>query len=73
MKFFGQARFSNIFTNNFNIINFSMFIAFNWIDVSIITVALTNAVTSQNGMYITIGVSIVLILLSIKMLILSKL
>ncbi len=41
-------------------------IAFNWIDVSIITVALTNAVASQNGMYITIGVSIVLILLSIK-------
>ncbi len=41
-------------------------IAFGWIDVSIITVALTNAVASQNGMYITIGVCIVLILLSIK-------
>lgn len=41
-------------------------IAFGWIDVSIITVALTNAVASQNGMYITIGVCIALILLSIK-------
>ena len=41
-------------------------IAFGWIDVSIITVPLTNAVASQNGMYITIGVCIVLILLSIK-------
>ena len=41
-------------------------IAFGWIDESIITVALTNAVASQNGMYITIGVCIVLILLSIK-------
>ena len=41
-------------------------IAFGWIDVSIITVALTNAVASQNGMYITIGVCVVLVLLSIK-------
>lgn len=41
-------------------------IAFEWIDVSIITVALTNAVASQNGMYITIGVCVVLVLLSIK-------
>lgn len=41
-------------------------IAFRWIDVSIITVALTNAVASQNGMYITIGVCVVLVLLSIK-------
>lgn len=41
-------------------------ISFGWIDVSIITVALTNAVASQNGMYITIGICIVLVLLSIK-------
>ena len=41
-------------------------IAFGWIDVSIITVALTNVVASQNGMYITIGVCVVLVLLSIK-------
>ena len=41
-------------------------IAFGWIDVSIITVALTNAVASQNGMYITVGICVVIILLSIK-------
>lgn len=41
-------------------------IAFDWIDVSIITVGITNAIASQNGTYITIGVSIVLVLLAIK-------
>ena len=41
-------------------------IAFGWIDVSIITVGITNAIASQNGMYITIGISVVLVLLSIK-------
>ena len=41
-------------------------IAFGWIDVSIITVGITNALASQNGMYITIGISVVLVLLSIK-------
>lgn len=41
-------------------------IAFSWIDVSIITVGITNALASQNGMYITIGISVVLVLLSIK-------
>ena len=41
-------------------------IAFSWIDVSIISVGLTNALASQNGMYITIGISVVLVLLSIK-------
>ena len=30
-------------------------ITFGWIDVSIISVGLTNAVASQNGMYNTIG------------------
>ena len=41
-------------------------IAFGWIDVSIITVGITNALASQNGIYITIGISVVLVLLSIK-------
>lgn len=41
-------------------------ITFGWIDVSIISVGLTNAVASQNGMYITIGISVILVLLSIK-------
>lgn len=41
-------------------------IAFGWIDVSIITVGITNALASQNRMYITIGISVVLVLLSIK-------
>ena len=41
-------------------------IAFGWIDVSIITIAVTNAISSQNGMYITIGIGIVLILLAVK-------
>lgn len=41
-------------------------IALGWIDVSIITVALTNAISSQNGTYITIGIGVVLVLLSIK-------
>ena len=40
--------------------------AFGWIDVSIISIALTNAISTSNGMYITIGISIVLILLAIK-------
>ena len=41
-------------------------IAFSWIDVSIITVAITNVLATKNGIYICIGISIVLILLSIK-------
>lgn len=41
-------------------------IAFGWIDVSIITVGITNALASQKEMYITIGISVVLVLLSIK-------
>lgn len=41
-------------------------ISFGWIDVSIITVALTNALSTTNGLYIILGVSIVLVLLSIK-------
>lgn len=41
-------------------------IAFGWIDVSIITVALTNALVARNGTYICIGICVVLVLLSIK-------
>ena len=41
-------------------------IAFNWVDPSIISIGLTNAISTQNGMYITIGISVVLVLLAIK-------
>ena len=37
-------------------------IAFGWVDISIITVALSAALATQNGIYITVGVAIVLIL-----------
>lgn len=41
-------------------------ITFGWVDISIITVVLASAISSQNGMYITLGVSIVIALLAIK-------
>lgn len=41
-------------------------IAFGWVDISIITVALSAALATQNGIYITVGVAIVLILLAMK-------
>lgn len=41
-------------------------IAFGWVEVSIITVAVTNLMQMQNGLYIGIGIAIVLLLLSIK-------
>ena len=41
-------------------------IAFGWVEPSVITILITSCLDTQNGMYITIGVSIVLILLAIK-------
>lgn len=41
-------------------------ITFGWLDISIITVALASLISTQNGMYITLGVSIVIALLAIK-------
>lgn len=41
-------------------------ITFGWVDISIITVVLASAISSQNGMYVTLGVSILIALLAIK-------
>jgi len=41
-------------------------ITFGWVDISIITIVLASAISSQNGMYITLGISIVIALLAIK-------
>ena len=41
-------------------------IVFGWVDPSVITILITSSIDTQNGMYITIGISIVLILLAIK-------
>lgn len=41
-------------------------ITFGWIDISIITVILESLISTQNGMYITLGVSILIALLAIK-------
>lgn len=41
-------------------------IAFGWVDASVITILITSSISTQNGMYITIGIAIILILLAIK-------
>lgn len=41
-------------------------ITFGWVDISIITIVLASAISGQNGMYITLGISIVIALLAIK-------
>ena len=66
MKFLdkvGLALFS-ILTLIFSIL--VCLIVFGWIDISIITVALASIISTQNGMYITLGVSIIIALLAIK-------
>lgn len=41
-------------------------VAFGTIDFTVITAVLTNILASENGMYITIGVSVILMVLAIK-------